>query len=358
MRTINESINILKSTKKYIDAYKKIGTDELITEAEKSYVYGQYDLAFEICNIILDRDKYSQESMARAYELRALIMYYHDDKLKADNSVGNPPKTAYEILTMLDSKGWEVLDSRYILGEYYAENGCYDDAIRCFKIWLTERDKEAGTRGLAEMFKHEQYDTDNQLETLFTAYYAYYSQYNIKDLLLRTAKYAEEYFPQYIHNSVCEMLGISGRTVSRIHYCDEDFALPYNLRQFDCSYHIRLYVRNSEKPSLEGCMHFLSQNDREIQNSTERARRKELEEVLLRRHVDNENTRIGILRREAQENQERFEKFKNDMEQYRWQMKRYQERSLLNQESARRELRGIKNAIDTTNSRLSRLRWW
>lgn len=352
-------IKALSTTKKYIAAYGKIGTDELIVEAEKCYVYEQYDLAYEIAYIILEGKHYSQETLARAYELYALILYYHSDELYGRN-YNNPKQEAYDVLHGLASKNWSIYDARYILGNMYAEKGYYEEAMGCFLKWMSERDRASGLKALVEMFKRGQYDTDEQYSRLSGMYFLYYLNRNKADLLLKSAKYVEEYFPQYIHEAICEKLELPVRQVSKIHYEDEDFILPYTLRCFDCANHIRAYVRNTKNPTAEGCMRFLAQREvqLDIQQRTARARQKELEDALLRSHIRNENTKIEIMRKEAEENARRYEHMKTEMEKYNQQMLDYQKKGLQNQKKILEQQREIKSQVDSVKSDLNWGRWF
>ena len=334
-----------KKTRRYIKAYKKVGTDELINEAEKCYVYEQYELAYEICRRFINEfndTKNTMESLARTYELRALIMYYHSREVYGVEKEEHKD-AAFKLLADLDSKSYEIYDSRYALGQAYAENGYYDKAINSFVLWMDKRDKYSGVKALVEMFKREQYDTDEQYKMLFGFYYYYYQGQNIENLLLKAAKYIDEYFPQYIHESICEKVGIPSKQISKIHYTDEDFALPYSLRCFDCAEFIRLYVRNSSKPTLEECMLFLARQNVQnaIESKTSRAREKELKDALLRAQISNENARLDIMRREAEEQENHYKKMQSEMEYYNQQMKRYQDESLKNQKKVNDKLSSI-----------------
>lgn len=349
MSELEKYINILKSTKRHIKAFDKIGTDEFIIEAEKSYVYGQYELAFVICKIILNSDNncYSSRVFARAYELECLIVYYHENKLY--DRFNGCKETAFSLLSSLDSKNYDIYDSRYILGKMYAERGRYEEAIRSFEMWKSERDSQTGLAALVEMYKRDQYENDKQFSKLFLYYFLYYQNYDIEDVLLKSAKCVEEYFPQYIHESICQSYGFQMKQLPKLNYTDEDFALPYSLRHFDCANYIRLYVRQNDSPSLSGCMQFLAKQEvqYDIEQRTIQARQRELNDALLRNQINNEKARVDIMRREAEENEKRYKQLKREMENYNSQMREYQEKSLKNQKESLREQQRIKSEVDS-----------
>lgn len=309
---------LLLATQKYIDAYKKIGTRELIIEAEKSYIYEQYELALLICSEILHHQReYPYEICVRAQELVFLMSYYHkDDEGISEHAVDD--SIVYRTLSQLDKNSWQIYDSRLILGNYYVEDAKYEDAYRCFMMWYINRDKRSGLKEMADMYKRGQYDTDTLYMELIERYEEYYRGINVKDALVKSAKVTEEYFENYIHEKVCNRLSVSCRNLPKKKYTDDDFVLPHVIRTYDCADEIRKYAREVKHPTLEGCMLFLSQPEirLQIEQKTMRAMEREYREALLRSHLANERRLVEIQEQDIQNRNRQYQELIRKLEEY------------------------------------------
>lgn len=325
--------SLLKATKKYIGAYKKIGKKELIVEAEKCYVYEQYKLAMEICCEILEHQSvYSHEVCARAEELKCLLSYYHKYEVGARERVLDD-SDIYWTLRRLDKNNYQIVDSWFILGKYYVQYSQYEDASRCFKRWRQNREDCSGLKALSDMYKRNQYDTDTLYFELLQYYTEYYRGINVKDALVKSAKAAEEYFERYIHERVCQKLEVACRVSSPKVYSDDDFVLPYVIRTYDCANEIRKYAREAKHPTLEGCMMYLSHPEIRlvIEYKTIQAMKREYKECLIRNHLQNERRLVEIQEQDMANRNREYQELTNQIKMYNSQCKDYQNQYLENQ---------------------------
>lgn len=326
--------DLLRVTQKHISAYKKIGKKELIIEAEKSYIYEQYKLAMEICNEILQHaSAYPNEVYVRAEELKCLLSYYHNAEVGVrEHALDN--SDIYRILSRLDGKNWEIYDSRFILGKYYAQYAQYEDASRCFKIWRKNRNSYSGLKALCDMYKRNQYDTDTLYFELLQYYLEYYKDINVRDALIKSAEAGTEFFKRFIHTNVCDVLGIGYfRIFGREIYSDDDFVLPHVVRSYDCADEIRRYAREAKKPTLEGCMMYLSHPEIRlvIEYKTMKAREREYGECLMRNHLQNERRLVEIQEKDMENRNREYQELTRQLKEYNSQCENYQKEYLENQ---------------------------
>lgn len=347
----------LYATRQYIDAYKKIGTKDLIVEAEKSYLYNQFDLSQEICEeIIFHPNEYPFEVVARANELAVLIHYYHSSETST-KLFGD--KEAYERLAELDKCQCEIYDSRLILGDYYVKQRRYEDAMKSYGMFYINRNNNVGLKALSDMYKRGQYDTDTLYEELVERYKEFYKGINVRDALIKSAKADEEYFASFICKSVCERIGVSCRELPHQYYSDDDFVLPFVLREYNCADEIRFYARNSQKPTLEGCMLYLSYPEIRliIEQKTIQAINKEYKDALIRNHLQNERLLLEMQKQDIENRSNHYRELRRQMEEYQnrslqcqaksqedaaW----YQRQALRNQEEAMKQAKAYNNKLD------------
>lgn len=330
----------LKATKNHIEAYKKIGTNDLIIEAEKSYIYEQYALAMEICREILNNQSaYSNDVYVRAQELLILLSYYHKHEEGIREQAADE-RYMYSLLKMLDKRNYEIYDSRLILGNYYVSIAQYDDAYRCFMMWYIYRNNRSGLKAMADMYKRGQYDTDTLYIELIDRYEEYYRGINVRDALVKSAKVAEEYFENYIHVSVCDRFSISCRNLPQKCYTDDDFVLPFVIRTYDCADEIRRYARETKNPTLEGCMLFLSNPEirLHIEKKTLRAAEREYREALIRNHLQNERRLIEIQQQDIENRNRQYQELIRQVENYNNQSLENQKKYLENQKKHQDDL--------------------
>lgn len=354
---------LIRATSKFIDAYKKLGTDELITEAEKAYAYEQYDLAMEICKEITS-DKYSLTARMRALELMSMLYYYHYSVWDMDEKTGKElgGRNLAEYVKSMPLQSMLFIDSRLMLGEYFADNARYKDAISSYEYYMTVRKNADALKGLTEMYKKSQYDTDEQYKKLVEYYNKYYSGKNIKELLQRSAMAGKEYFSNYVKKSVAEEIGVKCGKLSYQYYSAEDYVLPYVLRHYDCFQEIMEYTRNYT-PTLEGCMVYISKPTvrLEIEKKTMLAKEQEFRMALERNRLENERKIIELHKQEVENRKEHYFMLEQQMREFNEESKKYhrdmldsQDKMLKNQEKQMKEERDFRSSV---NYKLQRIAW-
>lgn len=348
----------LYATRRYIDAYKKVGSKDLIVEAEKSYLYDQFDLSQEICTeIVYHSDEYSRDVVVRAIELEVLIYYYHYSEIRT--KLFSSDEQALEQLAKLDKGHWQIYDSRLILGHYYLKHRRYEDAMKSYGMFYINRNDIAGLKALSDMYKRGQYDTDTLYEELVERYKEFHKGINVKDALIKSAKADEEYFASFICKSVCERIGVSSRDLPHQYYSDDDFVLPLILREYNCADEIRFYARNSQNPTLEGCMLYLSYPEVRliIEQKTIQAIDKEYRDALIRNHLQNERLLLEMQRQDIENRSNHYRELRRQMEEYQnrslqYQAKSqmdaawYQKQALRNQEENMKQAKDYNDKLD------------